>query len=84
MDIFSDSTEFTENVGRAIGAWAKPKTVIRLNGGLGMGKTVIAKGIARGLGIEEPITSPSYSIIQEYPGQPGLIHIDLYRINDED
>ena len=52
-----------------------------LKGPLGAGKTSLVKGIAKGLGIQEPITSPTFSLSQHYPlGQPPLIHIDLYRL----
>jgi tRNA threonylcarbamoyladenosine biosynthesis protein TsaE len=60
-------------------------TVIALRGGLGAGKTCLVKGIARGLGITENITSPTYTIVCEYPGTVPLYHIDAYRLNsDED
>jgi tRNA threonylcarbamoyladenosine biosynthesis protein TsaE len=49
---------------------------------LGAGKTTLTKGIARGLGIEETVTSPTYTIISEYHGRLPLYHIDLYRINE--
>jgi tRNA threonylcarbamoyladenosine biosynthesis protein TsaE len=55
-------------------------TVICLSGTLGSGKTVLAKGIARGLGVLEPVTSPTYTIISEYEGRLRLLHVDLYRI----
>lgn len=58
-------------------------SVIALHGNLGTGKTVFARGFARGLGITEPVSSPTYTIIQEYPIVNGyLYHMDLYRIND--
>ncbi len=56
--------------------------ILLLNGSLGAGKTTIVKGIAKSLGIQEPITSPTFPLAQHYPsGSPPLIHIDLYRIN---
>ncbi|AFG36893.1 tRNA (adenosine(37)-N6)-threonylcarbamoyltransferase complex ATPase subunit type 1 TsaE [Spirochaeta africana] len=84
MQIITDSFATTEEIGRRIGSWAPGGTVLRLTGGLGMGKTVLARGIARGMGIQEPITSPTYTLIQEYPGTPALVHMDLYRIQDPD
>ncbi len=91
MRLVSRSPEETENIGKHIGNWAKQLcrdslggVVLLLDGELGMGKTVLARGLARGLGITERITSPTYSIIQEYTGSPGLIHVDLYRIHDAD
>lgn len=58
--------------------------VVRLEGGLGMGKTVFARGFARGLGVEGPVVSPTYPIIQEYRGRLPLYHMDLYRLADAD
>lgn len=54
--------------------------MIAFRGGLGAGKTTIAKGIARGLGIDDEVTSPTYTIISEYEGRIGLHHIDAYRL----
>jgi tRNA threonylcarbamoyladenosine biosynthesis protein TsaE len=58
-------------------------SVVTLDGELGSGKTSLAKGIAAGLGINENLTSPTYTIINEYSGSPALYHIDAYRLNDE-
>jgi tRNA threonylcarbamoyladenosine biosynthesis protein TsaE len=55
-------------------------TVLALRGGLGAGKTVLAKGIARGLGVAEEITSPTYTIVSEYEGRLRLHHVDAYRL----
>jgi tRNA threonylcarbamoyladenosine biosynthesis protein TsaE len=56
-------------------------TVIALRGGLGAGKTALTKGIARGLGIEDEVTSPTYTIISEYEGRLRLHHVDAYRLS---
>ena len=84
----TSSPEETEALGQSIGRRLKPPAVIALEGGLGAGKTCLVKGIARGLGIAETITSPTYTIVNEYPaGKRGipLYHIDAYRLNgDED
>lgn len=58
--------------------------MLLLYGGLGAGKTVLAKGIATGLGVQETVTSPTYTIVSEYEGRVRLHHIDLYRISGED
>jgi tRNA threonylcarbamoyladenosine biosynthesis protein TsaE len=58
-------------------------TVVALEGSLGAGKTTLVKGIALGLEIEEPVTSPTFAIIQEYCGRLPLFHIDLYRIREK-
>ena len=60
------------------------KEVIAVTAALGVGKTVLVKGIARGLGITEIITSPTYTIVSEYAGRLRLIHVDLYRIHSEE
>lgn len=64
---------------------AKPGEIYLLEGDLGVGKTVFAKGFALGLGITEPITSPTFTIIQEYEqGRLPFYHFDVYRIADEE
>jgi tRNA threonylcarbamoyladenosine biosynthesis protein TsaE len=57
-----------------------PGTIIAFRGGLGAGKTVFARGLARGLGINEAITSPTYTIVNEYEGRMPFFHIDAYRL----
>lgn len=68
--------------GREFSAILVPSDVVVLNGELGAGKTTFVKGIALGLGIDEPITSPTYTISKLYDNK--LCHVDSYRINDED
>jgi tRNA threonylcarbamoyladenosine biosynthesis protein TsaE len=76
----SNSPEATEEIGFKIGKRLKAGNVVRLYGDLGSGKTTMVKGIARALGIDRgDITSASYTIIAEYPGDPPFFHIDLYR-----
>jgi tRNA threonylcarbamoyladenosine biosynthesis protein TsaE len=67
-----------------MGLAIKPGSVIGLKGSLGAGKTTFTRGFARGLGITEPVTSPTYNLIQEYEGRIPLYHMDLYRIQDEE
>jgi len=77
--------EHTQALGRIIGNAASPGQIILLDGGLGAGKTTITQAIGRGLEVEPQyyITSPTFSIIHEYPGRIPLYHMDFYRINDE-
>jgi len=78
------TVEETEQLGFLIGSSILSNALISLRGSLGAGKTVIAKGIARALGITEAIVSPTFTIIQEYCGTLPLIHMDLYRIESID
>ncbi len=81
MQFISHNAEETIEIGKKIGSMCKSGTVISLRGSLGAGKTVIAKGIAQYLNIEEAIVSPTFTIIQEYSGTLPLYHMDLYRIS---
>lgn len=77
------SPEETRELGRKIGAEAVPGTVYTLVGDLGVGKTVFTQGIAEGLEIEEPICSPTFTIVQVYEeGRMPFYHFDVYRIGD--
>ena len=67
-----------------IGETARGGLVLALRGGLGAGKTLLTKGIAKGLGIEEEVTSPTYTIISEYEGRLRLHHVDAWRLSDAD
>lgn len=77
------SAEETRELGRKIGAEAAPGSVYTLVGDLGVGKTVFTQGIAEGLEIEEPICSPTFTIVQVYEeGRMPFYHFDVYRIGD--
>ena len=77
------SEKETEKLGEAIGRAAVPGMVIALIGDLGTGKTTLTKSIARGLGVTETVTSPTFNIIREYrSGRIPLFHFDVYRIAD--
>lgn len=80
--IISGSEAETENFAEELARQLLPGSVVTLRGDLGAGKTVFARGFARGLGITEPVSSPTYTIVQEYalPGGGRLYHLDLYRI----
>lgn len=70
-------------LGEKIGKQALPGQVYTLNGDLGVGKTVFTQGVAKGLGITEPVNSPTFTIIQEYEeGRLPFYHFDVYRIGD--
>ena len=73
----------TYELGEKIGQMAEPGMVISLTGDLGVGKTVFTQGLAKGLGIEEPVNSPTFTIVQVYEeGRFPLYHFDVYRIGD--
>lgn len=77
------SPEETYMLGKKIGEAACPNTVYALNGDLGVGKTVFTQGLAAGLGIDEPVTSPTFTILQNYDGgRLPFFHFDVYRIGD--
>ena len=82
----SHSEAETEKIAWELAKSLSPGTVLTLNGDLGAGKTVFARGFARGLGVEEAVSSPTYTIAQEYslPGGFRLYHLDLYRISSPD
>jgi len=84
FDIITYEPEQTRVLGYQFGAALKGGMVLALEGDLGCGKTVFVKGLAEGLQVPESIyvTSPSYTLIHEYPGRFPLFHIDLYRIEN--
>ena len=83
MVLESRSAEQTFQIGVRLGRKAKPGQVYTLTGDLGVGKTVFTQGLAKGLGIEEPISSPTFTIVQVYDdGRLPFYHFDVYRIGD--
>jgi tRNA threonylcarbamoyladenosine biosynthesis protein TsaE len=81
LRIVSHSPEYTRSIGAEIGRKSHKGSVIALCGDLGTGKTVFAKGIAVGLGVETIVTSPTFVILNEYEGKYPFYHIDTYRLN---
>ena len=81
----TNSPTQTENIGAALGKIIKPGTVIAYRGDLGAGKTAFTRGLARGLGCTEIVTSPTYTIVNEYlGGRIPLFHFDMYRLRSSD
>jgi tRNA threonylcarbamoyladenosine biosynthesis protein TsaE len=78
--IITENAGATGAVGEAMGRLACPGDVFLLSGDLGAGKTQLVKGIARGLGVTEPVTSPTFNILLVHEGRLVLYHIDLYRL----
>ena len=85
MEFITNSPEGTEAVGAALAKRLMPGTVIAYRGDLGAGKTAFTRGLARGLGVTERVTSPTYTIVNEYTGgRLPLFHFDMYRLRSSD
>ena len=85
MQYITNSPAETEAVGAALGAIIPAGTVLAYRGDLGAGKTAFTRGLARGLGYTEPVTSPTYTIVNEYlGGRLPLFHFDMYRLRSSD
>ena len=81
----TNSPAETERIGEALGKIIPTGTVIAYRGDLGAGKTAFTRGLARGLGYEEPVTSPTYTVCNEYlGGRLPLFHFDMYRLRSAD
>jgi tRNA threonylcarbamoyladenosine biosynthesis protein TsaE len=84
LEIISKSAQDTENAGAAFAKSLKAGTVVAMYGGLGMGKTAFVRGMAHGLGSTARVTSPTFTIVNEYDGMPPLFHFDMYRLKSAD
>ena len=85
MEFLTYSHEETEKVGAALGKILPAGTILAYRGDLGAGKTAFTRGLARGLGYAEPVTSPTYTIVNEYlGGRLPLFHFDMYRLGSSD
>lgn len=85
MEFITDSPRQTEAVGAALAGQLHPGDIIAYEGDLGAGKTAFTRGLARGLGIDDAVTSPTYTIVNEYlSGKMPLFHFDMYRLGSAD
>ncbi len=84
MKYLSHSPEDTEHIGEELGRTLSPGSVVAYIGGLGMGKTAFTRGLARGLGCTGRVTSPTFTIVNEYSGTVPLFHFDMYRLDSSD
>ena len=82
--IYLIDEQMTKYIGEKLGKLLKPNDVLALTGDLGAGKTMMTQSIARGMGIEDYITSPTFTIVQEYEGRIPFYHFDVYRIADSE
>ena len=79
-NIISKSTEDTEKIGELIAEKLCGNEVIALFGGLGMGKTAFTRGLCRGLGVNDGVSSPTFALVNEYHGKYNIYHFDMYRV----
>ena len=84
MEHLTHSAAETEALGCRLGCALAPGTVIAYRGGLGMGKTAFTRGLARGLDCRDRVTSPTFTIVNEYEGRTPLFHFDMYRLGSSD
>ena len=84
IELISNSSDETIEIGRKLGSLLKSGDVIAYKGTLAAGKTTLTKGIAKSLGIEEDVTSPTFTLLSEYEGKIPLYHMDVYRLNGTD
>ena len=84
MEYISNSYEETQKIAADFAKTLKEGDVLCMYGDLGVGKTAFVQGLAKGLEIDEPITSPTFTIVNEYSGTLPLYHFDVYRIADSD
>lgn len=78
--IISKSTEDTEKIGELVAKKLSGNEVIALFGGLGMGKTAFTRGLCRGLGVNDGVSSPTFALVNEYHGKYNIYHFDMYRV----
>ena len=84
MEFITNSPEETEKIGAAVGKIIPAGTVLAYRGDLGAGKTAFTRGLAAGLGYKGRVTSPTFTIVNEYEGDIPLFHFDLYRLGSSD
>ena len=80
----TNSAEETEQLGERIASKLKGMEVIALFGGMGMGKTAFTRGLARGLGADDVVSSPTFALVNEYSGRVPVYHFDMYRVTSWD
>ena len=85
IEIITEDAEETRRLGETLGRWAPDGTVFLLHGDLGAGKTTLTQGIAAGMGVVEPVASPTFTLAAEHEGASlRLLHLDLYRLSGPD
>ena len=84
VSFVTKSAAETEELAAQIAEKLMPGTVIAFFGGMGMGKTAFTRGLARGLGLDSHVSSPTFAIVNDYGGNPPLVHFDMYRVTSWD
>ena len=84
LEVRTQNEEETEQVGEKLGSMLKPGSVVALFGDMGAGKTVFVRGLARAAGYSGRVTSPTYSLVNEYEGSIPVFHFDMYRLRGEE
>lgn len=83
-ELITHSASETEQAARALAGELHAGDLLAFTGGMGAGKTAFVRGLADGLGVRGEVSSPTYAIMNEYPGNPPLYHFDMYRVESED
>ena len=78
--LLTASADETRAVGGAVASLLRPGDVVALSGDLGSGKTVFVQGAARALGVDEPVVSPTFTLVREYAGRLPVTHVDVFRL----
>jgi tRNA threonylcarbamoyladenosine biosynthesis protein TsaE len=84
MIIYTENEAATEAAGEKLAKHLKPGAVVAMYGDLGAGKTAFVRGMAQGLGLDARVSSPTFTIVNEYPGRVPLFHFDMYRLSGSD
>jgi tRNA threonylcarbamoyladenosine biosynthesis protein TsaE len=80
IELQTDTAERTRDVGAALATLLEPRDTLVLTGDLGAGKTTLVQGIGRGLGVQEHVASPTFTLVREYSGRLDVAHVDVYRL----
>jgi tRNA threonylcarbamoyladenosine biosynthesis protein TsaE len=80
IEIETETADRTREVGQALASMLEPRDTVVLTGDLGAGKTTLVQGIGRGLGVEEHVASPTFTLVHEYTGRLDIAHVDVYRL----
>ncbi len=81
IELRTETAEQTRAVGEALATLLEPRDVVTLTGELGAGKTTFVQGVARGLGVTDPVGSPTFTLVREYRGRLAVAHVDVYRLD---